>query len=52
MLDVVLQQEEPDLLGGGDYAPDLGEDVYAVFLLIHHPLHAPHLSLYPPEAVL
>src|SRR3712207_5195238 len=33
-------------------AGDLGEDVYAVGLLVHHPLHAAHLALYPPEAVL
>src|SRR5215208_4949439 len=52
VLDVIVQQEEPYLLGGGDYAPDLGEDVYAVGLLVHHPLHAPHLSLDPPQAVL
>src|SRR5215207_6564152 len=52
VLDVVVQQEEPDLLQGGDDARYLGEDVYAVGLLVHHPLQPAHLSLDPPEAVL
>src|ERR671916_895457 len=52
VLDVVLEQDGAHLLQGRDDAGDLGEDVYAVGLLVHHPLHAPHLALYPPETVL
>src|SRR5215211_7729788 len=52
MLDMVLEHYRANLLEGRDDAGDLGEDIYAVGLLIHHPLHAPHLTLDPPEAVL
>src|SRR5215208_1424606 len=52
VLDVVLEHYRANLLQGRDDAGDLGEDIYAVGLLIHHPLHAPHLTLDPPEAVL
>src|SRR5918997_2706258 len=52
VLDVVLEQYGADLLQRRDDAGDLGEYVYAVGLLIPHPLHAAHLALYPPEAVL
>src|SRR5919112_5927739 len=52
VLDVVLEQYGAHLLQGRDDAGDLGENVYAVSLLVHHPLHAPHLALDPPEAVL
>src|ERR687894_2754990 len=52
VLDVVLEQYGADLLQRRDDAGDLGEDVHAVGLLVHHPLHAAHLTLYPLEAVL
>src|ERR671916_2512802 len=52
VLDVVLEQNGTHLLQGRDDAGDLGEDVHAVGLLVHHPLHAPNLTLDPPEAVL
>src|SRR3712207_2367951 len=52
VLDVVLQEYGAHLLQGCDDAGDLGEDVYAVGFLVHHPLHPPHLALDPPEAVL
>src|ERR687897_199417 len=50
VLDVVLEQDGADLLRGGDDAPDLGKDVHAVRLLVHHTLYAAHLFLYPLEA--
>jgi hypothetical protein len=52
VLDVVLEQDERDLLGGGDDARDLGEDIHAVGFLLDHALQTPHLALYPPQAVL
>src|SRR5215217_3710365 len=52
VLDVVLEHYRANLLEGRDYAGYLGEDVYAVGLLVHHSLHAPHLALYPPEPFL
>src|SRR5215218_9240553 len=52
VLDVVLEQDGAHLLKRRDDAGNLGEDVHAVGLLVHHPLHAPHLTLDPLEAVL
>src|SRR5215217_379816 len=52
VLDVVLEHYRTNFLHGRDDAGDLGEDIYAVALLIHHPLHAPHLTLDPPETLL
>src|SRR3712207_941412 len=52
VLDVVLQNDSPHLFQRRDDAGDLGQDVHAVDLLVHHSLYAPHLALYPPEAVL
>src|SRR5918998_4572338 len=52
VLYVVLQEDGASFLQGRDYARDLGENVHTVGLLVHHPLHAPHLPLYAPEAVL
>src|SRR5918997_4968944 len=51
VLYVVLQEDGAGFLQGRDNARDLGENVHAVGLLVHHPLHAPHLPLYAPEAV-
>src|SRR5215212_4235543 len=51
VLNVVPEQEDPSLLNRGDDASNLGKDVDAVGFLVHHPLHAPHLSLDPLEAV-
>src|SRR5215217_3654460 len=52
VLDVVLEQDGANLLKRRDDAGNLGEDGHAVGLLVHHPLHAPHLALYPLEVVL
>src|SRR5215207_10012816 len=52
VLDVVLEQDGANLLERRDDAGDLGEDLQAVGLLVHHPLHAPHLAFDPLEAVL
>src|SRR5215212_11931210 len=52
VLDVVLEHYRTNFLHGRDDAGDLGEDIYAVGLLIHHPLHAPNLTLDPPETLL
>src|SRR5215216_1567847 len=52
VLDVVLEHYRAHLLQGRNHTGDLGEDIYAVGLLIHHPLHAPNLTLDPPETLL
>src|SRR5215216_298228 len=52
VLDVVLEHYRANLLQGRDDAGDLGEDIYAVSLLVHHPLHAPNLTLDPPDTLL
>src|SRR5215208_529923 len=52
VLDVVLEEYGAYFLQSRDDARDLGEDVHAVGLLVHHPLHAPNLAFDPPEAVL
>src|SRR5215208_3596034 len=52
VLDVVLEHYRANFLQGRNDARDLGEDVYAVGLLVHHPLHAPNLTLDPPETLL
>src|SRR5918994_807611 len=48
VLYVVLEQDGADLLQRRDDAGDLGQDVDAVGLLVHHPLHAADLALDPP----
>ena len=52
VLDVVLEEDGAHLLQRRDDTGYLGEDVYAVGLLVHHPLQTPHLALDPPEPVL
>src|SRR5215218_282852 len=47
VLDVVLEQYGANLLKRRDDAGNLGEDIHAVGLFVHHPLHAPHLALDP-----
>src|SRR5215218_5034374 len=52
VFDVVLEQDGAHLLQGRNHTGDLGEDIYTVGLLVHHPLHAPHLALDPPDPIL
>ena len=49
-VDVVLQQQQRDLVGGGGERLDLLEDVEAVRLLLDEPLDAASLPLDPPQA--
>ena len=50
VVEVVLQQGEAEVFQGGVDRRDLGEDVNAVLVLIHHPVNAAHLSLDALEA--
>ena len=49
-VDVVLEQEQRDLVGGGGHRLDLLEDVEAVGLLLDEALDAARLALDPPQA--
>src|SRR3712207_6061060 len=52
VLDVVLEEDGAHLLERRNDAGDLGEDVHAIGLLVHHPLYPADLAFDPPEAVL
>src|SRR5215213_1238772 len=52
VFDMVLEEYGAYLLQGRNHTGDLGQDVYAVGVLVHHPLYAPHLALDPSESIL
>ena len=49
--DVVLEQQQPHLIGGRRERLDLLEEIQAIGLLLDQPLKAPRLSLDPPQTV-
>ena len=50
MADVVFEQAHGDLLQAVGRGGDLGEDVDAVLILLHHPLEPPYLTFDAAEA--